>query len=167
LIKKKQLEALCMSLVREKRLHREWEILRRQPPPLVHAWPRSVDTLDEVEAIIEGAPETPYAGGRFRIQITIPARYPFEPPLVRFLTRVYHPNIDSAGRVCLDLVQMPPQGNWRPSANLIAVLAALQQLLVEPNPDDALEADIAQVYRTNREVFASTARAWTLQYAQQ
>ncbi|KAF6000489.1 hypothetical protein CCYA_CCYA19G4740 [Cyanidiococcus yangmingshanensis] len=154
-----------MAVVREKRLQREWEILQRQPPPFVHAWPRSADVLDQVEAIIEGAPDTPYAGGRFRVQVTVPARYPFEPPLVRFLTPIYHPNIDSAGRVCLDLLQMPPQGSWRPSANLIAVLAALQQLLVEPNPDDALEADIARVFRSNREAFERTAHEWTLRHA--
>jgi ubiquitin-conjugating enzyme E2 T len=156
-----------MSLVREKRLQREWDILQRQPPPYVHAWPRSPDSLEVFEALIEGAPDTPYAGGRFRVEVTVPERYPFEPPIVRFLTRVYHPNIDSAGRVCLDLLQMPPQGSWRPSANLIAVLAALQQLLVEPNPHDALEADVARVFRTNRAAFDRTAREWTLQHAQQ
>ena len=45
-------------------------------------------------------------------------RYPFEPPKVNFVTQIYHPNIDDQGRICLDLLKMPPKGSWKPSQNL-------------------------------------------------
>ena len=65
------------------------------------------------------------------------------PPKVRFLTRVYHPNIDTAGRICLDLLKMPPSGSWRPLHNIASVLTSIRLLLSSPNPDDPLMIDIA------------------------
>ena len=69
-------------------------------------------------------------------------RYPFEPPQVTFSTRVYHPNVDPSGRICLDALKMPPTGDWRPSLRLATLLLSIRVLLAEPNPDDPLMPDI-------------------------
>ena len=69
-------------------------------------------------------------------------RYPFEPPSVQFVTPIYHPNIDSSGRICLDTLNMPPKGAWKPSLNIPTVLSTVRLLLEHPNPDDGLMADI-------------------------
>lgn len=70
-------------------------------------------------------------------------RYPMDPPQLKFLTKVYHPNIDNTtGLICLDLLKMPPQGKWRPIINLSLILTSIQQLLSEPNPHDPLDAAI-------------------------
>ena len=61
---------------------------------------------------------------------------------MRFVTRVYHPNIDGEGRICLDLLNMPPKGAWKPSLNVSTVLASIGLLLSDPNPDDGLVTDI-------------------------
>jgi hypothetical protein len=91
--------------------------------------------------------------------------FPFEPPRVSFDTRVYHPNIDSRGRVCLDLLDMPPKGSWRPSLTLATVLAGVRQLLADPNPRDPLETDVTEEYLGNRALFELKARQMVARYA--
>lgn len=66
-----------------------------------------------------------------------------DPPQLKFLTKVYHPNIDnSTGLICLDVLKMPPHGKWRPVNNISLILTAVQQLLSDPNPHDPLDAAI-------------------------
>ena len=77
--------------------------------------------------------------------LVLPSRYPFEPPKVRFVTPIYHPNIDGEGRICLDILNMPPKGAWKPSLNVLTVLVSIGLLLAEPNPDDGLVADIVSL----------------------
>lgn len=112
-----------------------------------------------------GAKDTPYEGGIFKLEIHLPDRYPFEPPQVQFITKIYHPNIDSAGRICLDVLKSPPQGSWKPSQNISTILTSLQLLLSEPNPDDGLMAEISQEYKHNRPGFLRKAREWVDKYA--
>lgn len=95
----------------------------------------------------------------------MPERYPFEPPQIRFLTPIYHPNIDDAGRICLDLLKLPPHGAWKPSLNIASLLMSIQLLMAEPNPDDGLMADIASEYKQNRPIFKQKATAHTEKYA--
>lgn len=113
--------------------------------------------------VVQGSEGTPYANGNFRIDIVIPERwepvkdfvfwnsyiiayifrYPMDPPQLKFLTKVYHPNIDNAtGLICLDVLKMPPHGRWRPVNNLSLTLTAVQQLLSDPNPHDPLDSAI-------------------------
>ena len=98
-----------MTAVLSSRLRREMELLSRDPPPGV-AVSREPGSDTELEALLVGPDDTPYAAGVFRLRVSVPPRYPFEPPRVRFVTPVYHPNIDSEGRICLDTLKMQPQG---------------------------------------------------------
>lgn len=153
--------------MRAKRLAVELKRLSTSPPPGVAAWPRDESRVDELDAEIVGAPETPYASGVFRLRVTVPEEYPIRPPLVRFVTKIYHPNIDSQGRICLDTLNMPPKGAWKPSLNVSTVLASVQLLMSHPNPDDGLMADITDQYKRFPEKFAATAADWTARYAKE
>ena len=64
--------------------------------------------LKSMKLEITGPENSPYEGGIFELDLSITDRYPFEPPKLRFITPIYHPNIDSTGRICLDLLKMPP-----------------------------------------------------------
>lgn len=148
------------------RLKRELERIEKNPPSGIHCYMKDT-VLDILEADLIGPSGSPYENGLFKLEVKIPDNYPFEPPFFKFVTKVYHPNIDDEGRICLDILKIPPSGNWRPTVGLANVLIAIQMLLGNPNPDDPLMADIANEYRTNKEEFERKARECTEQYATQ
>ena len=146
------------------RMNKELDRLKKDPPHGITCWPVE-GHLNHLEAKLLGGEDTPYEGGIFKLEIKIPNRYPFEPPHVQFLTKIYHPNIDTAGRICLDVLKSPPTGSWKPAHNLHTILTSIQLLLAEPNPDDGLMADISSEYKHQRPTFLSKAKQWTNQYA--
>ena len=154
------------DMQRASRMKKELERLRNDPPHGVSCWPKE-GRLDCLEAKLLGSKDTPYEGGIFKLEIKIPERYPFEPPQVQFLTKIYHPNIDTAGRICLDVLKSPPQGSWRPAHNISTVLTSIQILVSEPDPDDGLMADISHEYKHNRPRFVEKAKEWVQMYAKE
>lgn len=148
------------------RLKRELERFQKNPPSGIHCYLKDSCT-DVLEADMIGPQGTPYEEGLFKLEIAVPDRYPFEPPMFKFITKVYHPNIDVEGRICLDLLKMPPNGSWKPTVGLANVLVAIQVLLQSPNPDDPLMADIGEEYRNNKEEFERKAKEFTLKHATQ
>jgi ubiquitin-conjugating enzyme E2 N len=67
------------------------------------------------------------------------------PPKVRFLTKMYHPNIDQLGRICLDILK----DKWSPALQIRTVLLSIQALLSAPNPDDPLNNTVAELWKAN------------------
>jgi len=145
------------------RMKKEFEILQN-PSQGISAYPKN-QRIDQLEATIQGPDGTPYEKGVFKLEIGIPERYPLEPPKVRFLTQIYHPNIDEGGRICLNILVMPPKGGWTPSLNISTVLTSIQSLLAEPNPDDGLVQYISEQYKHNRNAFVEKAREFTQRFA--
>ncbi|CAG2224054.1 HIP2 [Mytilus edulis] len=95
------------------------------------------DMYNELEGTIAGPPDTPYAGGTFKLEIKIPETYPFNPPKVKFTTRIWHPNISSVtGAICLDILK----DQWAAAMTLRTVLLSLQALLAAAEPDDPQDA---------------------------
>ncbi|KAH6942047.1 hypothetical protein HPB50_027502 [Hyalomma asiaticum] len=129
-------------MLRNVRIQRELEMLNSQLPPGIVCNPVA-DMLDTFEA----------------------GEYPFEAPVAVFQTPVYHPNVDSTGRICLDVLQMPPKGRWRPSLNLKVVLLSLHSLLAHPNPDDPLVPELADQFKYQREMFNRLAAEHTRRHA--
>lgn len=143
---------------------REIAQLEQDPPPGIAAWTDN-NSIYQMKAQICGPVDSPYENGVFKISIVIPETYPFDPPQVTFGTRIYHPNIDDQGRVCLDTLNLPPKGSWTPTVTLSSLLTTISQLMAYPNADDGLVRAVTEVCRNDRAKFNATAREWTKKYA--
>ncbi|CAO3597418.1 unnamed protein product [Absidia cylindrospora] len=144
-----------------KRIQREMAHLTKNPPDGITAGPIDDDMFHWIGAI-SGPQDSPYKGGTFKLDIVFSADYPFKPPKVKFITKIYHPNIDDDGSICVDLLKSDV---WKPATKIRQVLDALGMLLEHPNPDDALVSSIAEVYNTNRTKFNKTAKDFVDKYA--
>ncbi|VDN59555.1 unnamed protein product [Dracunculus medinensis] len=81
----------------------------------------------------------PYNKGAFKVSIDFPVEYPFKPPKITFLTKIYHPNVDEKGQICLPIIS--PE-NWKPATKTEQVMNALLGLITEPEPDHPLRGDL-------------------------
>ena len=97
-----------------------------------------------------------YLGGLYSLELFLPEAYPMEPPKVRFLTRIYHPNIDKLGRICLDVLKE----KWSPALQIRTVLLSIQALLSCPEVSDPLDPSVADHFKLNRAEADEQARQW-------
>tara|TARA_B100000029_G_C17331955_1_gene871993 strand:- start:87 stop:551 length:465 start_codon:yes stop_codon:yes gene_type:complete len=143
-----------------KRIRKELEEIQTDTPFNCSAGPVD-DNLYKWEATLIGPEGTPYEGGIFKVSIKFPDEYPFEPPKVRFVTKIYHCNVNSNGAICLDILK----DQWSPALTITKVLISLCSLLNDCNPDDPLVSSIAKVYLEDKEKHDEIAREWTHVYA--
>merc|ERR1711991_1245404 len=113
------------------------------------------------KVVIAGPSQSPYEGGVFNLELFLPEEYPMVPPKVRFMTRIYHPNVDKIGRICLDILK----DKWSPALQIRTVLLSIQALLSEPNPDDPLDNQIADLWKRDLKRAKANAVEWTRKYA--
>lgn len=130
----------------------------------VQAVPVDSSNNRHLTGTIRGSTGTPYEGGVFNIDIKIPAGYPFEPPKMRFISKIWHPNISSqTGAICLDILK----DQWSPALTIKTALLSLQALLCAPEPDDPQDAEVARMYKNDRDEYNRTAKFWTESYAKE
>eukprot|EP00834_Sanchytrium_tribonematis_P001732 NODE_44_length_33449_cov_1.575742.p32 type:complete len:147 gc:universal NODE_44_length_33449_cov_1.575742:27849-27409(-) len=142
-----------------KRIQVELKNIMEHPIKGIEVIPNEDDVL-KWQAKIQGPSGTPYEKGIFTVNIVFTSDFPFKPPQVLFKTRIYHPNFDSDGNVCLSLLK-----DWKPSGRVSLILASIVQLLNEPNAEDPIAQEPADLYRTNKDEFIKNAKDYTKKYA--
>lgn len=145
-----------------KRIARELADLRKDPPLNCSAGPVNDQDMYNWEGVMFGPADSPFAGGIFNVTIQFPVDYPFKPPRIMFTTKIYHPNINKEGFICLDILKQ----NWSPALTISKVLLSILSMLTDPNPSDPLMPDIANQYVKDRAEYELVAREWTQLYAQ-
>ncbi|KAL3496867.1 ubiquitin-conjugating enzyme/RWD-like protein [Aspergillus germanicus] len=138
--------------------------LTESPPEGISVELANESNLYEWKVLMDGPEGSPFHKGKFQLKLVLPTEYPFKPPTVSFVTKIYHPNVtnDDKGSMCLGMLKAD---EWKPSSRLGAVLQFARSLLEEPMPDDAVEARIAEQYRDDRKRYEEIAREWTRKYA--
>ncbi|KAM8969878.1 ubiquitin/ISG15-conjugating enzyme E2 L6 [Sarcophilus harrisii] len=104
----------------------------------------------------------PYNLRAFKFRITFPRDYPLSPPHLKFITKMYHPNVTEDGEVCLPRIN----GKWMISTKVYEVLEDLKLLVNTPNPDLPLRVKLADLYIQNPEQFMKNAKKFTLQFGE-
>jgi len=145
---------------RHRRLRSELKALQSDPPEGIQAIP-----MDRFychwQATITGPQGSPYEGGVFFLFMQIPPSYPMKPPIVRFLTKTFHPNISRHGDIGLDSIHH----NWSLALTISKVLISIQSLLTDPFIETSMEPQISSLILRDSEEYNRIARIWTWRYA--
>jgi ubiquitin-protein ligase len=128
-----------------KRLINELKSLKSEAESLKMSVHCNEDCLNQWSATITGASGTPYDGLVYNIRIEFPPNYPFSPPKMKFTNGMFHPNVDAAGEICLDILK----DKWTPVLNVTKALLSILAIMAEPNPSSALNMDAATLYTSN------------------
>jgi ubiquitin-conjugating enzyme E2 D len=143
------------------RLNKELQDLTSNPPENCRVSLLG-DDITRWQVHVQGPAGTPYEGGQFLLSITLPQQYPFKPPDAKFETRIYHPNVmKDSGEICKDMYQT----GWGPVKNIRWIIELIISFLINPVPEQAVEADIASQMANNYDAYVNTARQWVNQYA--
>ena len=142
------------------RIQKELIELQQSPPSNCSAGPVD-DDIFKWQATIMGPEDSPYHGGVFYLRIDFPRDYPFKPPKMQFLTRIYHCNINSNGGICLDILK----DQWSPALTISKLLLSICSLMDDANPDDPLVPEIAELLKRDKIKHDENARLFTLKYA--
>nr|KYP46080.1 Ubiquitin-conjugating enzyme E2 2 [Cajanus cajan] len=110
-----------MSTPARKRLMRDFKRLQQDPPAGISGAPQD-NNIMLWNAVIFGPDDTPWDGGTFKLTLQFTEDYPNKPPTVRFVSRMFHPNIYADGSICLDILQ----NQWSPIYDVAAILTSIQ-----------------------------------------
>ncbi|KAH7922498.1 hypothetical protein BV22DRAFT_1106595 [Leucogyrophana mollusca] len=143
-----------------RRLMRELTELRNSPPEGIRVV-TSEDNMLDVTGIIEGPEGTPYAGGYFRVRFKFSEEFPAAPPKCWFATKIFHPNVSSAGEICVNTLKK----DWKSTYGIGHILVTVKCLLIYPNPESALDEEAGKLLLEDYESYCSRAKLITSVHA--
>ncbi|PFX34272.1 ubiquitin-conjugating enzyme E2 A [Stylophora pistillata] len=149
-----------MTTSARRRLMRDFKKLQDDPPTGVTGAPTE-NNIMLWNAVIFGPDDTPFEGGTFRLTMEFTEEYPNKAPTVKFISKMFHPNVYADGGICLDILQ----NRWSPTYDVAAILTSIQSLLDEPNPNSPANSLAAQLYQENKreyekKVIAIVEQSW-------
>ncbi|KAK6027128.1 ubiquitin--protein ligase, partial [Ostertagia ostertagi] len=142
----KKSENLCRLAAILDRAEPILERFEQEDPPAGVSGAPTEDNILAWEAIIFGPQDTPFEDGTFKLSLEFTEEYPNKPPTVKFISKMFHPNVYADGSICLDILQ----NRWSPTYDVAAILTSIQSLLDEPNPNSPANSHAAQLYQENR-----------------
>ena len=145
-----------------RRITKELNEFQRAPPSNIRVEPKD-DDFYHWYAYITGPEGSPYSGHEFKVKVQFPTDYPFKPPKVSVMTKIFHPNIDGTGTICLDILR---DEKWSPALDIQKTLLSISSILCDPNPDSAMNTAAAALYKDNLDTYNKTAKEWTEKYAE-
>jgi len=155
---------------------RDFKRLQKDPPVGIQAAPLDNNVM-AWQAVIFGPDDTPWEGGTFKLLLEFTEDYPNKPPAVKFLSKLFHPNVSvfltqfhtlkashnsffpssqvyNDGKICLDILQ----NQWSPIYDISAILTSIQSLLSDPNPASPANAEASQLYDRDRREYNKRVR---------
>eukprot|EP00042_Codosiga_hollandica_P037958 m.304470 g.304470 ORF g.304470 m.304470 type:complete len:162 (-) comp55270_c1_seq1:4054-4539(-) len=134
-----------MATPARRRLARDFQTLQKETPAGIMASPTETNIM-LWNAVIIGPEGTPFADGTFKLTLEFSEEYPNKAPKVRFVSKMFHPNVYADGSICLDVLQ----SRWSPTYNVAGILASIQSLLDEPNPNSPANGQAAQLFQEDK-----------------
>lgn len=118
--------------------------------------------VTDIQALIEGPAGTPYAGGLFRVKLTLGKDFPQAPPKAFFITKIFHPNVAANGEICVNTLKK----DWKPDLGIKHILLTIKCLLIVPNPESALNEEAGKLLLERYDDYSQRAKMMTEIHAQ-
>lgn len=139
---------------------------RKEVTKVIHSINLVGKDITKWSVVLKGPTESPFENGLFELSINFKAgggnvEYPFKAPYVSFITKVYHPNVNNQGAICLDILK----DQWSPALTIEKLVMCLSSLLTDPNADDPLNTTVAHQYKKDKKTYEDTVRQWVVEYA--
>lgn len=132
---------------------RDFKRVQQDPTAGISAVPLANDIM-RWNAVIIGPENTPFEDGTFKLVIQFDEQYPTKPPMVKFISEMFHPNVYQSGELCLDILQ----NRWSPTFDVSTILTSIQSLLNDPNTASPANAEAANMFKDHRSQYSQRVR---------
>ncbi|KAM0676866.1 ubiquitin conjugating enzyme Ubc7/UbcP3 [Binucleata daphniae] len=119
------------------------------------------------DVFIKGSEDSLYEGTVMHAQIRFPFDYPIQPPKMKFITEMFHPNIYPDGKVCISILHVADDDptsyekadeKWTPVQSVRTIVLSVTSLLNEPNCNSPANVDASKLFNENIEMYNDKVR---------